>query len=451
MSHSPRKPLLASILALALVGGGGATACASLPHMGRGGDDGARTEATAPEKEQEERPEKERAAVQLASYKGEDLCSIFPAALLKKLVPNAEENPADDTSTMSSAESTCEWESGEQPSGGVEQVRDLEVALTTYEKAKGGFDAKRHFAIKKEDTQEMLADPPPGTRFGRLTSVPGLGEASYAFTTASTDTPTKSVDAEVTFEISGALVILRYGGYDSLPGLNGGYRRLAESQVMGSAQQAAKAFAAALLKGGARSDDGNGEAGRITAASRGQDVCKALPAETVRKYVGKARTSARNKEYADERWAVCSWSSIFEPDGTGETAYDMVDLRVEVTTMKKGAAVARAEFREQKEDAAASPAGVSARLTKDSRPVAVAGIGEEAFVQIKTSTQIVNRREAILVYRVGGQVVKVTFGGLPTVATTTGPDSGTTALSQERVLNPVKDVAKQLAARTTGR
>ncbi|GAB2944870.1 hypothetical protein ACFMQL_33385 [Nonomuraea fastidiosa] len=448
MSYSPHKPLLASILALVLAGGGGATACALPPQPGRGGDDGARTGATAPE---ENEPEKERAAVRLASYKGEDLCSIFPAALLKKLVPNAEENPADDTSTLSSAESTCEWNSGEQPSGRIDHKRHLEVSLLTYDKAQGGFNAQRHFGIKKQDTQEMLADPPPGTRFGRLTSVPGLGESSYAFTTVDTGTPTKSVDAEVTFELSGALVILRYSGYDSLPGLNGGYRRLPESQVMSSAQQAAKAFAAALLKGGTRRDDDSGEAGRITAASRGQDVCKALPAETVRKYVGKARTSARNNEYSDERWAVCSWSSTFEPDGSGETAYDMVDLRVQVTTMKKGAAAARVEFREKKKAAAATPAGVSERLTKDSGPVAVAGIGEEAFVQIKTSTQIVNRREAVLVYRVGGQVVQVTFGGLSTVATTAGPDSGTTALSQERVLNPVKDVAKQLAARTTGR
>ena len=447
MSHSPRKPLTASILALALVGGGGVAACGLLPPAGRGGGEGAPAEATAPE----EKPEKQRAAVRLASYKGEDLCSIFPAALLKKLVPNAEENPADDTSTLSSAESTCEWNSGEQPSGEIDHKRDLEVSLLTYEKARGGFTAQRHFAIKKQDTQEMLADPPAGTRFSRLTSVPGLGDASYAYTAASTDTPTKSVDAEVTFQLSGALVTLRYGGYDSLPGLNGGYRRLPESQVMGSAQQAAKAFAAALLKGGARGDEGNGEAGRITAASRGQDVCKALPAETVRKYIGKAGTSAQNKEYSGHRRAVCSWSSTFEPDGTGGTAYDMVNLRVEVSTMKKGAAAARAEFREQKELAAATPPGGSVQLTKDSRPMAVAGIGEEAFVQIRTSTQIVNRREAVLVYRVGGQVVEVTFGGLSTVATTTGPDSDTTALSQERVLNPVKDVARQLAARTTGR
>ncbi|MEV4569734.1 hypothetical protein AB0K12_38745 [Nonomuraea sp. NPDC049419] len=438
--------MTASILALALVGGAVATACAALP--GRGGGDGARTEATAPEKE----PEKERAAAELASYKGENICSIFPSALLKKLVRNAQENPADDTSTMSSAESGCVWESGEQPAGRVEQKRDLEVTLTTYEKARDGFDAQRHFAIKKENTQEMLGDPPPGTRFGGLTGVPGLGEASYAFTSVSTDTPTKSVDAEVTFQLSGALVTLRYGGYDSLPGLNGGYRQLPEPRVMSSAQQAAKSLAAALLKGGARSDEGNGEAGRITAASRGQDVCRALPAQTVRKYVGKARTSARNSDHPGERWAVCSWSSVFESDGSGETAYDMVNLRVHVTTVKKGAAAARAEFRQKERDAAAAPAGVpkEQRLTEEGGPVPVTGIGEEAFAQLRTSTQVVDRREAILVYRVGGQVVEVTFGGLSTVASTAGPDSDTTALSEERVLTSIKDVAGQLAARTTG-
>ncbi|GAA1680872.1 hypothetical protein GCM10009733_092010 [Nonomuraea maheshkhaliensis] len=117
----------------------------------------------------------------------------------------------------------------------------------------------------------------------------------------------------------------------------------------------------------------------------------------------------------------------------------MVSPRVHVTTMKRGAAAARAEFGRKRRDAA----GVSSeRLT---------GLGEQAFVRLKTSTQVVNRREAILVYRVGGQVVEVTFGGLSTVPSTAGPDSGTTALSDERVLNPVKDIARQLAARTAGK
>ncbi|GAA1680864.1 hypothetical protein GCM10009733_092000 [Nonomuraea maheshkhaliensis] len=125
MSSSPQGPLVASILALVLIGGGGATACALLPPQARGGDDGARTEATVPEERR-----KERAAVEPASFKGEDLCSIFPSGLLKRLVRDAQENPADDTSTMSSAESTCAWESGEQPRGRVEQKRDLKVTVT---------------------------------------------------------------------------------------------------------------------------------------------------------------------------------------------------------------------------------------------------------------------------------------------------------------------------------
>ncbi|MER6943781.1 hypothetical protein ABT294_07135 [Nonomuraea sp. NPDC000554] len=433
--------LIAWILALVLLGGGGAGAFALLSSDG---EDGEQTVGTT--------SETKRAAAKLASFKGADLCSIFPSGLLKKLVRNAQENPADDTSTMSSTESTCTWESGEQPQGKVEQKRDLEVIVTTYEKTRKGFDAKQHFAIKKENVQAMLSAPPAGSRFGKLAGVPGLGEASYAFTSVSTATRTKGVDAEITFLLSGALVTVAYGGYDSLPGLNGGYEQLSESQVMSSAQDAAKALSAALLKGDVQRDDRNGEVTRITAASKGQDVCNALPEQTVRKYVGKARTSGRNKDNPGERWATCSWSSIFEPDGSGETTYDLVNLRVHVTTMKEGAAAARATFQQKKKAAAAVSAGASQeQLAKESRPITLTGIGEEAFAQLRTDTQIVNRREGTIVYRVGGQVVEVTFGGLSTVATTTGPDSDTTALGVERVLTPLKDVAKQLASRTTGK
>ncbi|TDD46078.1 hypothetical protein E1286_21995 [Nonomuraea terrae] len=436
--------MIACVLALVLLGGGGVGAYALLSSGGE------TVESVSGEQPGDTTPESERPVAKPASFKGEDLCAILPSDLLKRLVRNAQENPADDTSTMSSAESTCKWESGEQPQGKVEQKRDLEVVLTTYEKARDDFDAKQHYAIRQENTQAMPADPPEGFRFSEPRSVPGLGEASYAFTSTSTDSPTKSVDAEITFQLSGALVTVGYGGYDALPGLGAGYRKLSESQVMSSAQEAAKAISAALLKGEAPSDDG--EVTRITAASRGRDVCEALSAEIVQKYVGKARTSARNTEYSDERWASCGWSSTFDPGGRSEVAYDMVDLRVNVATMDEGVAAARHEFRQRKKDATAVPAGVpQEQPAEKSRPIALTGIGEEAFAQLSTSDQIVNRREGSIVYRVGGQVVEVTFGGLSTVATTAGPDSGTTALSEEKVLTALKDIAKRLASRTTGK
>ncbi|MEU6714756.1 hypothetical protein ABZ897_25120 [Nonomuraea sp. NPDC046802] len=383
---------------------------------------------------------KAEAEVDLTAFNGEHICSALAPETLKKLVPEAEENPDNGVfGPMKAAE--CEWESGDQSDQRVERYRTLKVDLTSF--IRPDADAEWKFNQERKKA-EVLSGKTSGFVFDQMRDVPGIGEAAFGNTFGS-EAGRYASGAEIVVRVAGGVVIVNYLGWNREGGALGKRSTVSTDMMMNGAKTVAKEIVAALKKkpAEARTID------RLTGDIRGQDVCKVVAQESVDKIVPNHSVSARNSSssdrlYGKSRLASCDWES--RPSRDQGATYVFSRLTVEVTTVERRPGDA---FAGEKK-AAQGQARRSDDQVREGPVKNLSGLGEAAFSQVrevKMGEQ--HSRAAQVWFLTGNRIVHVSYDG-SRAPNRPGAGISTTPLAESAVYAAAETIAKGLPSRIGG-
>ncbi|MFC4009476.1 hypothetical protein ACFOY2_19780 [Nonomuraea purpurea] len=387
---------------------------------------------------------KAKAKVDLTVFKGEHICSALAPETLKKLVPEAEENPADGTfGPIKTAK--CEWKSGDQANQRTERNRMLNVELTTTIRGEDG--PEEDFARDREVAEEASGKTiRGGFTYDELRDVPGIGEAAFANTFAESGADRLSNGAEMTVRVAGGVVTVLYLGHDQTGGVFGKRSAVSSDTMMNGAKSAAKEIVAVLAKKPVEAR----VAERLTGDIRGQDLCKVVPRQLIDKHTPNPTVDAKNRSNSNSRngkikEASCSWSGRPVPGQEGPT-YLFSRLNVLVSTVEKQPGAA---FAGEKKAAQYQPSNPTGGVREG--PVKnVSGLGEAAFSQaVETKLGEQHSRTGQVWFLTGKRIVQVRYEGSKALRTP-GAALSTTPLEERVVSAAAKTIAEGLSARIAG-